>query len=1523
MLHKASSAVAGMEASPSFSQDIRMRQAPRLLLAVLATGLLVLTGCSGGDDKTVCGDGRVAGSEQCDDGNTSSGDGCSSTCTNEATSEAVCGNGVRDIEEACDDGDKNGVDGDKCASDCTIAPKPITQCASLPAVTGGATCAMTKAASNGSTARLYQGVVLKDSGVLNGGQVLVDGTGVITCSACDCSGAAGAADAAVNSCPQGVISPGLINSHDHITYQGAPLVRTEERYEHRHDWRTGRNGHNKLANPSSTNAAITWGELRQVLSGTTSVAGSGGQPGLLRNLDKDSVTTSGGNQAGLDEPALHYETFPLGDSSGKTQTNNCDYPASGIDTPAVIPSNSAYFPHIGEGIDEAAHNELRCASSTNNGGQELFKRQTAVIHGIGATADEIGLMATNGTDLIWSPRSNISLYGDTAMVTAYKQMGVTIALGTDWLASGSMNLLRELQCADYLNTTYYSRPFTDEQLWRMVTASAADMTDTQEKLGRLEPGKVADLAIFRLRTFAASPYRAVITANPEDVVLTLRGGMPLYGDQALVAALGQGNCESLDVCGAPKVVCIKDDIGQTFATLQTTNASLYPLFFCNQTPKDEPVCAPTRASLNASFPASVNSSTLYSGARRADDVDGDGVPDSRDNCRIVFNPIRPMDNGVQADTDKDGVGDACDPCPLAANSTTCTVPLVDDEDADGAKDWLDNCPYVSNADQADTDKDGRGDACDACPSANPGSKACPVTIYGVKKPVGTTRPLVGQIVTLSDVLVTAVGGNGFYIQVHPSETARYQGADYSGMFVFTSTKPTVVAGDRINITTATVANFFEQIELTGPVITKITSGNPLPVPLVVSPAEARTGGARAAALEGVLVQLDNVYVTKQEPSLGAADKAPSNEYVVDTTAGTDGETAGVRVNDYFYLTSPLPAVGAKFRMVRGVLDFRNGNSKVEPRDAQDLLAAPPALSALGPSGQYVRVGQTGTDAFPQALTLTLGGTYPLDLTVTLESSSGALEAGTSGTVIIPAGKSSVVVPLKGLAQAASVTLTARLEGSSQMTTVRVLGEAEQPQVASLTPSTPTTAAGGQVRFTVTLDRPAPAGLSVDLSAGPAGFGTVSAASVSVPLNGTSAVFRFTADAAPSASQGTVTATVGTSSVSAAVNIAATVPRLASLSPSAAVLVEAGGTKSFTVTLDAAALYDTAVDLAAMPDTTGATYGTVPDVVVVPMGQTSASFTFTAGIQPNVNGMVKASLDGVMFSTQVQIGAALPKLISLTPPSPTVSAGGTQTFTVTLDKAALGNTDVTLALAPATGAGSAPATVTIPGGASTATFTFTADAAPTATTAMLTASLNGVSFSSTVKIVVSVAGLVINEVDYDQIGTDTKEFVEIYNSSSQAISLTGLKLVFINGAPNATTPKYAEVDLSPQTSLPAGGYLLVGSQLVLDTVNSTNVKEILFASSIQNGDPDAVGIYDTVHDSLVDSLSYGGQTPAIVLGTASLNFQEGTGATTTLKDSNTVDGSVSRVPNGLDSNANAADFKFTKSVTPGADNIFTP
>jgi cysteine-rich repeat protein len=60
-----------------------------------------------------CGDGTVQSAEQCDDSNTVSGDGCSSTCTCEA-----CGDGYKCKSEQCDDG--NLINGDGCSSTCKI-----------------------------------------------------------------------------------------------------------------------------------------------------------------------------------------------------------------------------------------------------------------------------------------------------------------------------------------------------------------------------------------------------------------------------------------------------------------------------------------------------------------------------------------------------------------------------------------------------------------------------------------------------------------------------------------------------------------------------------------------------------------------------------------------------------------------------------------------------------------------------------------------------------------------------------------------------------------------------------------------------------------------------------------------------------------------------------------------------------------------------------------------------------------------------------------------------------------------------------------------------------------------------------------------------------------------------------------------------------------------------------------------------------------------------------------------------------
>lgn len=104
-----------------------------------------------------------------------------------------------------------------------------------------------------------------------------------------------------------------------------------------------------------------------------------------------------------------------------------------------------------------------------------------------------------------------------------------------------------------------------------------------------------------------------------------------------------------------------------------------------------------------------------------DDDDGDGVDDGEDSCPDIFQ------GNPDLDSDGDGIGDQCDPCPAGTDANDTDGDGIDDcadlcgdlaeannddADDDHVGDACDNCPDVPNAGQIDTDGDGVGDACD-------------------------------------------------------------------------------------------------------------------------------------------------------------------------------------------------------------------------------------------------------------------------------------------------------------------------------------------------------------------------------------------------------------------------------------------------------------------------------------------------------------------------------------------------------------------------------------------------------------------------------------------------------------------------------------------------------------------------------------------------------------------------------------------------------------------------------------------
>lgn len=167
-----------------------------------------------------------------------------------------------------------------------------------------------------------------------------------------------------------------------------------------------------------------------------------------------------------------------------------------------------------------------------------------------------------------------------------------------------------------------------------------------------------------------------------------------------------------------------------------------------------------------------------------------------------------------------------------------------------------------------------------------------------------------------------------------------------------------------------------------------------------------------------------------------------------------------------------------------------------------------------------------------------------------------------------------------------------------------------------------------------------------------------------------------------------------------------------------------------------------------------------------------------------------------------------------------------------------------------------------------------------------------------------AHLVVNEIDYDQSGTDTAEFIEIKNVRDHDENLADYKIDIVNGTGGGAT--IVQEIFLPAVTLSPGEYYVICADAAnvancdLDVDPDTNL--------IQNGAPDAVAIA-FLDGSIYDTVSYEGDTGA--------PYTEGSGDG--LEDDPALDGwGISRCEDGVDTEVNNVDLKAAPS-TPGGEN----
>src|SRR4030095_12604378 len=104
-------------------------------------------------------------------------------------------------------------------------------------------------------------------------------------------------------------------------------------------------------------------------------------------------------------------------------------------------------------------------------------------------------MATAGTALVWSPRSNLELYGTTADVSAALDAGVEIALAPDWAITGSSNIVDGPTTGARRDRELPGARLTERQLVDMVTSVPARVAGVDDEVGAIRAGLRADLIV--------------------------------------------------------------------------------------------------------------------------------------------------------------------------------------------------------------------------------------------------------------------------------------------------------------------------------------------------------------------------------------------------------------------------------------------------------------------------------------------------------------------------------------------------------------------------------------------------------------------------------------------------------------------------------------------------------------------------------------------------------------------------------------------------------------------------------------------------------------------------------------------------------------------------------------------------------------------------------------------------------------------------------------------------------------------
>ncbi len=293
-----------------------------------------------------------------------------------------------------------------------------------------------------------------------------------------------------------LILPGLINAHDHLSFNLFPLLGRPP-YPNAGAW--ARDVYKPDESPVREHRSVPrkvrleWGAIKNLVSGVTTVA----------HHDPDP-------------PRAFGPRFPVKAVKQSGWAHSLEYTPDLAERFRKTPKDWPFILHLGEATDAAGAEEI---FTLNRMG--LLDQRTVIVHGVAIDPSGLKLLRKRGGSLIACPVSNLFTLSRTLKRSVFSS-GIPVALGTDSALTATGDLLDALRAARGVWNLSAAR------LYRMVTEDAARVLRLRDGEGQIRVGGVADLIV--VRDDARIPAQTLLDLRRIEMVI-VAGRIRLVSDR--------------------------------------------------------------------------------------------------------------------------------------------------------------------------------------------------------------------------------------------------------------------------------------------------------------------------------------------------------------------------------------------------------------------------------------------------------------------------------------------------------------------------------------------------------------------------------------------------------------------------------------------------------------------------------------------------------------------------------------------------------------------------------------------------------------------------------------------------------------------------------------------------------------------------------------------------------------------------------------------------------------------------------